>query len=36
MEPKNRAPLQTIEVGYPMQVVAVDVVGPFPESEAGN
>ena len=36
MAPKNRAPLQTIEVGYPMQVVAVDIVGPFPESEAGN
>ena len=34
--PKNRAPLQTIKAGYPMQVVAVDIVGPFPESESGN
>ena len=33
--PKNQAPLQTIEVGS-MQVVIVDIVGPFPESEAGN
>ena len=31
-----RVPLQTITSGHPMQVVAVDVTGPFPESEAGN
>ena len=30
---KNLAPLKT---GYPMQVVAVDILGPLPESEAGN
>ena len=33
---KARAPLQTITTGHPMQVVAVDITGPFPESEAGN
>ena len=33
---KNRAPLGTIKTGYPMQVVAVDILGPLPESEAGN
>ena len=33
---KARAPLQTITAGHPMQVIAVDITGPFPESEAGN
>ena len=33
---KNHAPLQTIKAGYPMQVVAVDIMGPLPESENGN
>ena len=33
---KNCAPLETIEVGYPMEVVAVDILGPLPESTAGN
>lgn len=33
---KNRAPLQTIQSGYPMQVVAVDILGPLPESIMGN
>ena len=33
---KNRAPLGTIKTGYPMQVVAVDILGPLLESEAGN
>lgn len=32
----NRAPLQSVKTGYPMQLVAVDILGPFPESEAGN
>ena len=32
--PKNRAPLQSVKTGYPMQLVAVDILGPFPESEA--
>ena len=30
---KNQAPL---EVGYPLQVVAVDILGPLPESEESN
>lgn len=34
--PNSRAPMQTIHAGYPMQVVAVDITGPLPESEAGN
>ena len=34
--PKARAPLQSIKAGYPMQIVAMDILGPFPESPAGN
>ena len=35
--PKSRkAPLTSIVAGYPMQLVAMDVVGPFPESPSGN
>ncbi len=34
--PKNRAPLQSVKVGSPMQMVAVDIMGPFPESDNGN
>ena len=33
---EDHAPLQTIKTGYPMQIVAVDTLGPLPESEAGN
>ena len=33
---RNCAPLQTIKAGFPMQVVAADILGPLPESEAGN
>ena len=33
--PKNRSPLQSIKVGSPMQMVAVDIVGTFPESHLG-
>ena len=33
---KNRAPLQMIASGFPMQIVAVDILGPLPESTAGN
>lgn len=32
----NQGPMQGIKVGYPMQVIAVDITGPFPESDAGN
>ena len=34
--PKKRAPLQPIVVGYLMQMVAVDIVGPLPQSTSGN
>lgn len=34
--PKQRAPLQNIKARSPMQVVAVDILGPLPESDAGN
>ena len=32
----SKAPMQTIPAGYPMQVIAIDITGPLPESEAGN
>ena len=34
--PRARAPLQSIKAGYPMQIVATDILGPFPESINGN
>ena len=34
--PKQKAPLQTIPTSFPMQVVAMDILGPLPESESGN
>ena len=34
--PRNRAPLQSIKVGSPLQTVAMDILGPFPESENKN
>ena len=34
--PKAHAPLLSIETGYPMQLVAMDIISPFPESSAGN
>ena len=33
---RNKAKLQTVQEGYPMQMVATDILGPFPESESGN
>ena len=30
---KNQATLEMIEVGYLLQVVVVDILGPLPESE---
>ena len=33
---KNCAPLQTIKAGSPMQVIAVDIMGPLPESSNKN
>jgi len=34
--PKARAPLQPIVTGHPLELVATDIVGPLPESPAGN
>ena len=34
--PKNCAPLQTIKAGSPMKVIAVDIMGPLPESSNKN
>ena len=33
---KHRAGLHTIHSGYPMQVLAVDILGPLPETPSGN
>ena len=34
--PKQRAPLQSIKVGARLQLVAIDILGPFPTSVSGN
>ena len=34
--PRRRAPLGTIKAGYPMQIIAVNILGPLPESAVGN
>ena len=34
--PKPKAALQPVSVGYPMELVAIDILGPLPQSEAGN
>ena len=34
--PNSRAPLQGIQTGYPMQIVAVDIMGPLPVISSGN
>ena len=31
-----RGGLQPVTVGYPLQMVAVDIMGPFPQSANGN
>ena len=33
---KNKASLQSIVVGSPMQMVAVDILGPLPQTQSGN
>ena len=33
---RRRAPLQSVQAGYPMQIVAVDIVGPFSPVQTGN
>ena len=34
--PKHRAPLVNVQAGYPMQMVATDILGPLPEFSSGN
>ena len=34
--PHQKAPLSNVAVGSPMQMVAIDLLGPFPTSPAGN
>ena len=34
--PKQKAPLQNFAVGSLLQLVAVDILGPLPESQRGN
>ena len=34
--PKQKAVLQTMQAGYPLQIVAVDILGPLPESDNRN
>ena len=31
-----RAPLQPVEASYPLQIVAMDMLGSLPEGDAGN
>ena len=33
---RSRAPLTSIKMGYPLQIVAMDIMGPFPISFKGN
>ena len=34
--PKRKAGLQTIQAGYPLQIVCVDIMGPLPETDQGS
>ena len=34
--PKQRAPQQVLKAGYPMRVIAMDLLGPLPKSSTGN
>ena len=34
--PNNRAPFQGVAMGSPMQMVAVDILGPLPTTSSGN
>lgn len=36
INPKTRGLLQSVVIGYPLQLVAVDILGPLPESPNGN
>ena len=34
--PRQQAPLHTVSAGAPMQIVAVDILGPLPQTSSGN
>ena len=34
--PKQKAPLQSVKSSHPLEIVAVDILGPFPEAQNGN
>ena len=34
--PRRRASLHSVQAGYPMEIVAMNLTGPFPESPEGN
>ena len=34
--PSNQAALQPVKAGYPLQIVATDILGPLPKSKNGN
>ena len=34
--PRNQAALQPVKAGYPLQIVATDILGPLPKSKNGN
>ena len=34
--PQSHAPLQNVQANYLMQLKVIDIVGPFPETEAGS
>ena len=36
VQPHQRAPLQPVVSGYPLQMIAVDIMGPFPKTENSN
>ena len=36
LAPKKRAPLQPIQAGHPLEIVAMDLTGSFPECPEGN
>ena len=34
--PRARAPMQSIKMGYPLERIQIDILGPLPETSKGN
>ena len=34
--PQRHAPLQPIRAGHPLELIAIDVMGPLPKTQKGN